>query len=92
MESYNIEPQRRQPAPASGILRRSFTISGYTVTFTLMLDALTPGAKSQTNIEWSPDLPRRPLSKAEWKLYRKRRNAIIQEFANITGGNLMVVD
>ena len=57
-----------------------------------MLDALTPGAKSQTNIERSPDLPRRSLSKAELKLYRKHRNAIIQEFANVLGGNLMVVD
>jgi hypothetical protein len=87
-----IAPQRRQPRPTSGVLRHSFRVGDYTVTVTLDLAAATPGAAGQTNIQWSPGLPRSPLSKAELSLYRKRRNAALQEVANVIGGKVMVAE
>jgi hypothetical protein len=86
-----ISPQRQVPSPHDGILRRSFKVGRRTVTITHDVDAIGPGISGQTNIRWSPDLPAR-LSAAEIKLYRKRRNAIFQEIADIIGGNVAVAD
>jgi hypothetical protein len=86
------EPRRHRPRPYNNILRRSFPLSDYTVTFTLDLSLVGSGPiTGLVNVEWAPDAPR-SLSKAEIKLYRKRRGAIFQEIADITGGSIAVVD
>jgi len=88
-----IKPQRSQPRPPGGILRRSHRVGPYTITWTFDLDAFEPGARSQTNVQWEPDMPPKGwLTKARADRYREGRNAIYQEAADIIGGNLMVVD
>ena len=86
-----ITPQRQIPRPPGGILRRSFRMGRRTVTITYDVDAFAPGASSETIIQWSPDTPAR-LSAAEIRLYRKRRNLILQEIADMLGGNVVVAD
>ena len=54
------------------------------------VDAMTPGARSQVTVQWSP-LPSR-LTAEEIRVYLRRRNAVYQEFADITGGKIMMVD
>jgi hypothetical protein len=86
-----IKPRRSQPRPPGGILRRSYRVSRYTVTWTFYLDALGPGAVSQTNVQWSPDVPAKgELTQADFRHYRKGRAAIYQEVANIIGGAVAV--
>ena len=88
-----IKPQRRQPRPADGIVRRCFLVGRYTATITIDLDAARPGARSQTNVQWAPDMPAPgTLSAAELKQYIAGRNAVQQEVANIIGGNILVAD
>ncbi len=85
-----FEPRRRQPIPPGGILRRSFNVGAYSVTMTHDLDAMRPGARSQVNVQWSP-VPSL-LTADEIRLYQRRRNRVYQEFADITGGKIMMVD
>lgn len=91
MEMTVISPKRQSPRPHDGILRRSFKLGAHTVTITCDTSAIGPGVTAQTNIQWAPDLPTR-LSTADIKFYRKRRNAILQEIADIIGGNVVVAD
>ena len=88
-----IEPSESWPRPPGGILRRSFPVGEYIVTWTFDLDATEPGARSQTNVQWSPNVPPKgTLTKAHFRQYREGRNAIYQEIANIIGGNILVAD
>jgi hypothetical protein len=88
-----IQPTRRQPRPADGIVRRSFPVGRYKVTITIDLDMALPGARGQVNIQWSPDVPSPgTLSKAALAQYVAGRNAVQQEVADITGGNILVAD
>jgi hypothetical protein len=86
-----ISPRRQIPRPPDGILRRSFRVGRRTVTITHDVGAIIPGASGQTRIQWAPDFPTR-LSAAEIRLYRRRRNAVLQELADMLGGNVMVAD
>jgi hypothetical protein len=88
-----IKPQRRRPRPADGIVRRSFPVADYMVTITIHLDATQPGARSRTNVQWSPDVPMPgTLPKAALTQYIAGRNAVQQEVADIIGGNIVVAD
>jgi hypothetical protein len=86
-----IRPQRQLPRPPGGVLHRSFRMGRRTVTITHDVDAIGPGVSGQAVIQWSPDVPTR-LSAAEIRLYRKRRNLILQEIADMLGGNVVIAD
>ena len=43
-------------------------------------------------VEWTPDVPRRPLGKREQAIYRQARDDLLTEVAERTGFSIMVVE
>jgi hypothetical protein len=68
-----FRPERRDPIPADGILRSTWTVGRRTVTVVQDV-SIVSGAIGQLRAEWEPDQPRK-LSKREWREYRTGRDA-----------------
>ena len=85
-----FRPERREPMPADGILRSTWSVGRRTVTVVQDV-AIISGAIGQLRAEWEPDPPRR-LSKQEWRQYRAGRDAHWQRIANIVGGAVACVE
>ena len=84
MKLQAFYPQRREPMPANGILRSTWSVGARTVTVTQDV-SIIHGAVGTLRAEWTPDPPRK-LSKQEWRQYRAGRDAHWQRIANIIGG------
>jgi hypothetical protein len=88
-----FRPDKPEPMPEGGILRRTFKVGRFNVTMTYDLVALKDarGCLSRFVTQWEPDKPKR-LTTAEFRQYFDQRDAVYQQVANMTNGNTMVID
>ena len=66
------------------MISNTFKVGAFTCEMTIT-------AQTQINAEWSPKIPTE-LTPKEWAQYRAGRNALVAEFAKMTGLNLMIVE
>ena len=89
---FSPDAAGRTPPTDGRIIRRTFAVGRRRCTITIDPGMTAPGSAGVLVARWSPDVPRRRLTKVELAQYRAGRDAVLAEAAHALGGNVLLAE